>query len=123
MTAKEDKDATGSGTEDRATPTQMMEDAAALQAHGFDKVTNMGVAWIEALSDMGSEVMSFVAERIKEDVHTQHRLLHCKDMEELHKIQADFVQTAIDQYRAETGKLVEMSHKLEIAPENDSGTS
>lgn len=92
--------------------TQMMSDSAALQAFGFKTMAGMGVAWVEALSDMGSEVLSFVADRIKEDVKTQHKMLHCKDMGELQQIQAEFVQKAIDQYREETGKLVEMSREM-----------
>lgn len=102
-------------------PQQMMDDAAALQAYGFNTMTSMGVAWVEALSDMGSEVLSFVADRIKEDVKTQHRLLHCKDVDELQEIQAEFVQKAIDQYRDETGKLVEMSRNFASKAEADRG--
>lgn len=89
-----------------------MPDLAALQAFGFNNATSFGTAWVEALSNMGSEVMSFVADRIKEDVKTQHEILHCDDMAELQKIQARFVQKAVDQYTAETGKLVEMSHQF-----------
>ncbi|MFD1343922.1 phasin family protein [Litorisediminicola beolgyonensis] len=101
-------------------PTEMMSDAAALQAYGFNTVAGMSVAWAEALSEMGSEVLSFVAHRIKEDVKTQHQILHCRDVGELQKIQAEFLQTAIDQYRAETGKLFELSRDL-LAPVEPGG--
>lgn len=83
-----------------------------VQAQGLRALTGMNTAWYEALSDMGSEVMSFVAERIKEDVKTQHQLLHCRDAAELQKIQAEFLQTTIDQYQAETGKLIEIGQKM-----------
>ena len=43
---------------------------------------------------------------------TQHEILHCDDPTKLQHIQAEFVQKAIEQYTAETGKLVEMSQKL-----------
>ena len=89
-----------------------LRDLAALQALGFGNMTSLGVAWIEALGEMGSEVVSFVADRIKEEVKTQHEILHCKDPKELQEIQARFVQKAVDQYSAETGKLVEMSQDL-----------
>jgi len=99
--------------------TQMANDVAALQSYGFKTMSGMGMAWAEAFSDMGSEVLSFVADRIKEDVKTQHRMLHCKDVSELQSIQAEFVQTAIDQYTAETGKLVKMSQDMFSVPETD----
>ena len=91
---------------------EALSDLAALQAFGFNNMTSFGTAWIEALSDMGSEVLSFVADRIQEDVKTQHEILHCEDIAELQHIHAKFVQKAIDQYTAETGKLVEMSQSL-----------
>lgn len=79
-----------------------------LQQAGFGSMMGMGTAWIETISDMSAEVAEFVAERIKEDVKTQHEILHCKNVGELQHIQAQFIQKAMDQYQAETGKLLEM---------------
>ncbi len=100
---------------------EALSDLAALQAFGFNNVTSFGTAWVETLGDMGSEVLSFVADRIKEDVKTQHEILHCDDMSELQEIQARFVKKAIDQYTAETGKLIEMSQQF--FPIGDKGKS
>ena len=82
-----------------------------LQDAGFGNMIGMGTAWVEAFSDMSAEVVGFVADRIKEDVKTQHEILHCKDAAELRHIQAQFMQKAMDQYKAETGKLVAMGSK------------
>lgn len=82
-----------------------------LQEAGLGSMMGMGTAWVEAISNMSAEVASFVAERIKEDVKTQHEILHCKDVADLQHIQAQFFQKAMDQYQAETGKLVEMGTK------------
>ncbi|MCG6884337.1 MAG: phasin family protein [Silicimonas sp.] len=87
-------------------------DIAALQLLGFNTMTSFGTAWMETLGNMGSEMLSFVADRIKEDVKTQHRCLHCDDMAKLQEIQAEFFRKAIEQYTAESGKLVEMSQNL-----------
>lgn len=81
---------------------------AQLQEAGLGNLMGMSTAWVEALSDMGAEVASFVADRIKEDVKTQHEILHCKNVADLQHIQGQFVQKAIDQYQAETGKLLQM---------------
>jgi hypothetical protein len=80
-----------------------------MQGAGFASMSTMGAAWLEAMSDLNSEVLSFVADRVKEDVQTQHQILHCKSLSEVQQIQAEFVQKAVDQYSAETGKLVELS--------------
>lgn len=83
-----------------------------LQKAGFGNMMGLGTAWAEAFGDMSSEFATFVAERIKEDVKTQHEILHCKSVNDLQHIQGQFVQKAIDQYQAETGKLLEMGTKM-----------
>ena len=93
---------------EKSTTETSLNAMAELQRAGFGNVMGMGTAWMEAVSDMGAEVVSFVADRIQEDVKAQHKMLHCKDMAELQHIQAEFFQKALDQYQAETGKLVEM---------------
>ena len=101
-----------SGKQTSMPGVDLTSDLATLQSLGFNRMSQFGTAWIEALSDMGSEVVSFVADRIREDVKTQHEILHCEDIAELQHIHAKFVQKAIDQYTAETGKLVEMSQSF-----------
>lgn len=81
---------------------------AQLQEAGMTNMVGFGAAWMEALGDLNSEIASFVADRIKEDVKTQHKILHCKNVGDLQDIQAEFMKTALEQYQAETGKLIEM---------------
>lgn len=81
---------------------------AAIQQAGLGTMAGMSSAWLETVSDMGAEVMSFLAERVKQDVDTQHKILHCKNPAELQELQGHFVKKAMEQYHAETGKLVEM---------------
>lgn len=89
-----------------------------LQEAGFANMMGMGTAWVEAIGEMSAEMVSFVADRIKEDVKTQHEILNCKNVAELQHVQAQFFQKAIDQYQAETGKLVEMTNKA-FTPKSD----
>ena len=83
-----------------------------LQSAGFGSMTWLGTAWIETMGEMSSEVLQFIAARIKEDVKTQQAILHCKNADEMRTIQSEFVQTAIDQYTAETGKLVKIGNEM-----------
>lgn len=98
--------------QDRAVPTNVetfQNAATQLQEAGLGSMMGVSTAWMEAMSDMGAEMVSFMAERIKEDVKTQHEILHCKNVADLQHIQAKSIQKAMDQYHAETGKLVEMT--------------
>jgi len=79
-----------------------------LQEAGLGNIMGANAAWLESIGDMGAEVASFMAERIKEDVKTQHAIMHCKDVAEVQNIQTSFMRKAVEQYQAETGKLVQM---------------
>lgn len=85
---------------------------AEMQRAGLGSLNWMGVAWLEAMGDLGAEVASFIAERIREDVKAQHDILHCKTAAELQHVQGQFVQRAIDEYTAETGRIVELERQL-----------
>ena len=108
-----------SSSEDKTPTTEAaLSTITQLQEAGLGNMMGMGTAWIEAVSDMSAEVAQFIAERIKEDVKTQHEILHCSNVADLQHIQAEFIQKAMDQYQAETSKLVEMSTKAFAAKEN-----
>ncbi len=85
-----------------------------MQDAGFNAKPGFGTAWFEAISNMGTEMLDFVAERVKNDVQTQHNLLHAKDISEVQHIQAQFFQKAMDDYAAEMAKLMDMGK--DIAP-------
>lgn len=80
-----------------------------LRRAGVEDAMGFGTAWAAMVSDLSAEMLGFLSDRIREDLKTQHRLFHCRDAHELREIQAEFLQRAIDQYQAETGKLIEMS--------------
>lgn len=85
---------------------------AALQAAGPDALGKIYMAMLEGVGDFGAEVVQFVAERIAEDVKTQHEIMACKNPADLVHIQQRFLQKAFDQYSAETGKLVKIGSDL-----------
>ena len=72
----------------------------------------MGRDILETWLDIGSEVQDFIAERIREDGRTQHRILHRLSPSELVTIQTEFLQKALDDYAAGTGRLVELGNRL-----------
>ena len=101
--SRKDVEPTGDAAVDQISALKQLQDA------GFGTVIGANAAWLENLGDIGAEVLRFFAERITEDVKTQHEIMHCTNPAELQKIQARFIQKAIDQYQTETGKLVQMS--------------
>lgn len=106
-------------TEKSKTPEKAAESGPAapwanaeLQKMGFGPIAWMGVEWCNCMTEMGSELMQFVADRIKEDVKIQHEILNAKDVGQVQEIQTRFMTKAFDQYAAETGKLIEMSSDM-----------
>lgn len=80
----------------------------ALQREGLGQMAWMSAAMTETLAALGNEVIQFVSARIAEDFKTQHALLNCRDFAQAQQIQAEFLQKALEQYAAETGKLVQL---------------
>lgn len=87
---------------------------------GLGPMRWMGTAWLEKMAEMNSEVASFVANRIREDVKTQHALLHCRTAQDLQKEQVAFLEKAFAQYTDETGKLIKMG--MDMLPDGKSDT-
>ncbi|MEO0703466.1 MAG: phasin family protein [Pseudomonadota bacterium] len=117
---------TGTAKPEQAAPQEKgPNELAALQALGLNQFAKFGAAMTRTFGDIGAEMTSFLADRIKEDVKTQNEILHCKDINELQRIQAQFIQTAVAQYSSETGKLVSMSQDrlISVLNENTEGSS
>ncbi|GAA6201690.1 phasin family protein [Aquicoccus sp. SU-CL01552] len=92
-----------------ASATQAMADLTAMyQKMGMNAMAFMGGDWMERMSDMGTEMLEFYTQRVQADVELYHKLLHCKDLKEMHEIQGEFLQRMINRYSEETGKLIEM---------------
>ena len=71
-----------------------------------------GEAMLTWSTEMGAEVTGFLSDRLREDARTQHEILHCRDPEALQAIQMRFMRKALEDYTAETGRIVELSQSL-----------
>jgi hypothetical protein len=79
---------------------------AQMQRYGLNSMSWLGTDGMEQMRGLGEEAFRFLCKRVKEDVALQHSLLHCRDLEELQRLQAEFIQNAIDQYAEETGRMI-----------------
>lgn len=61
------------------------------------------------LNEMQREVADFVAKRIREDMETQQDLLRCRNLDDVREVQSRFFRTAMDQYSAETTRLMQLA--------------
>ncbi len=103
-------------TAQAAYPNGALEAVLKMQRAGFGSIVGAQIAWLENLGDIGAEVAEFVTDRIKEDVKFQRQILECGDMDEARSLQSAFIQKAVNQYQAETGKLTSMSLDALKAP-------
>lgn len=103
------------------TPAEAM--LAEMQRAGLGPLAWMGAAWIDRMGDLSAEVAQFVADRIREDVKTQHEILHCRTVREVQTVQAAFVTRAVEAYATETGRLVDMATEFGQQAEKDSKQS
>lgn len=88
-----------------------------MQETGFHAPSISGTDWMDAMVEMGNEIVSFTAARIKEDVDTQQKLLQAKEITDVQKIQTAFFQKAMDDYATEYAKLLEIGKTVLEKPQ------
>ncbi len=75
-----------------------------------------GMDWLETLSGMGSEMVRFTADRFKVDMQARDEIVSAKGLAEVQHIQTLFFQKAIEDYTAQSTKLMEMMKSLTPNP-------
>lgn len=102
---------TETDTTSQLEPEKVFQTLSEAQTAGLGSLSWLNTKWIETMGDVGAEWLSFVADRVKEDVKTQHALLHAKSLGQVQHIQAQFLQKAMEDYNYETGKIVNFCSK------------
>ena len=69
-------------------------------------------AMLEGMIALQREILEFGTARLHQDMEIQGELAKCKDLQEAWKMQAEFAQKAMQQYSAQTAKLVDLSAKI-----------
>ncbi|MDY6860675.1 MAG: phasin family protein [Pseudomonadota bacterium] len=100
---------TGKTTTSTKTPLSIFP---AGDTEGFSALSTFGTSVMENMGRYGTEVVEFMSLRLQEDFKTQHELMQCRDMSKLAEIQSRYLKTAMDQYSAETGKLMKMGTEI-----------
>jgi len=93
-------------SKDTVSPMNVLIDA--MQNASTALMPGFGPEWLEAMSKVGHEMLTFMSERVKEDIQTQQALLQAKGIAEIQQIQADFLKRAQEDYTVEMAKLVEL---------------
>lgn len=81
-------------------------------ADPFQALNWLSPVFVHHMRDMGAEWLGFVAARLQEDVALQHALLHAKSPAEAQQIQLAFLDRAVEQYTAETGRMLNLSTRM-----------
>lgn len=68
-----------------------------------------GTSLFTGLNEMQREIADFVAKRIREDMETQQELLRCRTFDDVRDVQTRFFRTAMEQYAAETSRLMKLA--------------
>jgi hypothetical protein len=64
------------------------------------------------MTKMQEEIASFVSKRIAHDLETQQKMLRCRNFDELQEVQTRFFRTAVDDYSAETRRLMKLGSEV-----------
>lgn len=82
---------------------------------GVGSAAWMGAAWTQRAAEAAAEVTRFTTHRLVDDLRTQGEMLRCRDLAALQSVQGRYVQRLIDQYAAETVRLLRLANGAEPA--------
>lgn len=83
-----------------------------MQQEALETIESANVTMIDGLTRVQREIAGFVSERISHDLETQRKMMRCKTLAEVPGIQAQFFKTAMEQYAAETSRLLKIGGEL-----------
>ena len=92
--------------------SQVLNAVVAGQTVAVQAVESTSRAMLEGMEKVRQEVVDFVSTRIRHDMETQQELLRCRNFDELREVQTTFVKTAMDQYTAESKRLMELGSEV-----------
>ena len=108
-TAKRAAEGVANSNADRSENVSPVLDAVvAGQTVAVQAVESTSRAMLEGIEKVRQEVADFVSTRIRHDMETQQELLRCRNFDELREVQTRFIKTAMDQYTAESTRLMEI---------------
>jgi len=112
-TAKRAAEGVADSNADRSKNASPVLDAVvAGQTVAVQAVESTSRAMLEGIEKVRQEVADFVSTRIRHDMETQQELLRCRNFDELREVQTRFIKTAMDQYTAESTRLVEIGSEV-----------
>jgi hypothetical protein len=70
-------------------------------------LADMNGTFMEGLATAQKDWADFVQRRIREDVVLARQLMNCQSLPDMHQIYAQYLQTAFEQYREQSEKVVQ----------------
>ena len=121
-TAKRTAEAVAESNAHRSEDVSPVLDAVvAGQTVAVQAVESTSRAMLEGMEKVRQEVVDFVSTRIRHDMETQQELLRCRNFDELREVQTRFIKTAMDQYTAESTRLMEIGSEAFQRSTNTNG--
>ena len=92
-------------------PPEQLDQITAFNNTAMDAFTKASQAYVSAMAAVNGEVFRFVTRRLRQDVEVGQSLTGCDDLSKAAGVQQEWARKAMDDYMAETGKLMELASK------------
>jgi len=92
-------------------PPEQIDQITAFNNTTMDAFTKASQAYVSGMAAVNGEVFRFVTRRLRHDVEVGQSLAGCDDLSKAASLQQDWARKAMDDYMAETGKLMELASK------------
>jgi hypothetical protein len=82
------------------------------QTEATRALESIGRTMLVGATRMQEEIVDFVSIRVRQDMETQKELLRCRSFDDVREVQTKYFQTAMEQYAAESKRLMELSSEV-----------
>ena len=82
---------------------------------------NLGADAMQQWVEMVSEGVQFVVSRVQQDLEFQQTLLGCRTLEDLQKVQGDYYRKTMEQYSAESARMMARMVESNVLPKATGG--
>ena len=91
---------------------QQMATIAAFNGTAIGVVSKVCEAYMNGFAEVNTEAMNFMSARLRQDAELGRSLSECKDWNALSNLQQDWSRKAVEDYVAETRKLMELTSRI-----------
>jgi hypothetical protein len=108
----QDVDSMDDDVELRSVQDRLIDTVTLQQQEALDSVEATGQAVVAGIEIAQREFAAYLSERVRRDLDASQALLRCRSVDELCRLQADYLRVAVGQFSDEAARLMRLGTEI-----------